>query len=64
MSNKDIKKLFKKAKKQGWTKEHGSGHSKWYSPCGKHVLTVSASPSDINAIRQIKRQLTKLGYEV
>lgn len=64
MSNKDIKKLFKKARKQGWTKKMGSGHYQWYSPCGKYILNVSSSPSDVNAIRQIKRQLIKLGYEV
>lgn len=64
MSAKDIKKLAKKAKKLGWTMAHGSGHHKWYSPCGKAILTVSASPSDINAVKQIARQLRKLGYSV
>lgn len=62
MSAKEIKKLEKKAKRQGWTMKRGSGHAKWYSPCGSAILTVSLSPSDRNAYRQIKRQLAKLGF--
>lgn len=62
--NKDIKKLFKKASKLGWTQSKGKGHYLWYSPCGKEILTVSASPSDVNAVNQIRRQMRKLGYNL
>jgi len=60
--NKDLNKLLREANKQGWkTFQVNNGHIKWVSPVGD-ILFSSFSPSDINAIKQIKRQLLANGF--
>jgi predicted RNA binding protein YcfA (HicA-like mRNA interferase family) len=62
LSNKDMKSLAKEAKAQGWeitTKK--SNHLRWVSPSGA-VVTTSLSPSDGNAIKQIRRDLVAKGF--
>ena len=62
LSNKEMKVLAKEAKSQGWeitTKK--SNHLRWASPSGAVVVT-SLSPSDGNAIKQIRRDLVAKGF--
>lgn len=54
----EIKKLIKTLIKEGWTEEFGK-HRKLYHPKGGFV-SMSMSPSDYNAVRQIERDIKKL----
>jgi len=66
MANKEIRQLLKRLEKQGWRiVRNGGKHFKAYSPNPAHeMLTISNSPSDKNAIKQILRQLKKMGVTV
>lgn len=63
-SNKDIKELAREARSQGWVvRQGGSNHIKWFPPKGKPIST-SLSPSDVNAVRQIRRDLERSGLKL
>lgn len=58
-----IKDLLVRIEQQGWTWRKGNGHYVLY-PADKAMpcVTVSSSPSDGNAYRQVLRQIKKLGF--
>ena len=61
-TNKDMSVLMKQAEDQGWVITPTSkGHYKWLSPMGKFIFS-SSTPSDGNAVHQIRRDLVKLGF--
>lgn len=61
----DIKRLMKLARRAGWTveqrKTHSNSHWLWVTPDGRAVLTTSHTPSDHNAVRQVKSCLKREG---
>lgn len=60
--NKEINKLMRQARKQGWDiTQINNGHLKWVSPIGA-VLYTSFSPSDVNAVKRINRDLIVNGF--
>ena len=60
-SSKELNKLMKLAKRQGWSVYQApSGHVKWVSPIGGTVIT-SLTASDKRAIRNITRDLIRNG---
>lgn len=60
--NKEINKLMRQARKQGWDiLQIRNGHLKWVSPVGA-VLYTSFSPSDRNAVKRINHDLTLNGF--
>jgi hypothetical protein len=62
ITNKDMKELAKEAEHQGWVITlRNNSHMKWTSPTGAVVFT-SATPSDRNAINQIRRNLVMNGF--
>ena len=63
MSNKlkDLHVLIEQAESQGWViSPTKNGHYKWVSPTG-NLFFSSSTPSDSNAIHQIRRDLTRRG---
>ncbi len=61
MPNKDITKLARSARKQGWKVETTKGdHLKWIPPIGQFVITAQ-SP---RRMESMKRQLRKAGLEI
>ena len=60
---KELTILIRKAERQGWivTRRHNN-HLKWKSPDGTSVWS-SGTPSDINAVFQIQRNLKQHGYQ-
>jgi N-acetyl-anhydromuramyl-L-alanine amidase AmpD len=60
---KDLTILIRKAEKQGWRIiRRRNNHLKWTSPEGSCVWS-SGTPSDINAVAQIQRNLRVYGYK-
>jgi len=60
--NKDLNKLIKEAQRHGWVViQTQGGHLKWMSPVGVTMFS-SYSPSDINAINRIKKDLIVNGF--
>lgn len=60
--NKDMAVLMEQAEDQGWTiVPTQKGHFKWVAPTGAIVFT-SSTPSDGNAVHQIRRDLVKRGF--
>jgi hypothetical protein len=55
-SNKDLNKLLKSAMERGWEFTHKNNHIKGRHISGK-TTTVSRSPSDGRAIKNIERDL-------
>jgi hypothetical protein len=60
--NKEVNKLMRQARKQGWNiMQIKNGHLKWVSPVGA-IMYSSFSPSDVNAVKQIQRDLVLNGF--
>lgn len=61
---KDLAVLQGQAEQQGWvvTKTNG-GHLKWVSPTG-NVFFSSTTPSDTQAVNQVRRDLKRRGFLV
>lgn len=58
VNNKEIKKVVKEAEKQGWTFRNGrNSHLVGRCPHGTRIISISSSPSNINAIHGVKRDL-------
>ena len=59
---KDLAVLMEQAEQQGWqvTLTNG-GHWKWVSPKG-NVFFSSSTPSDRNAVNQVRRDLKRRGF--
>lgn len=55
-NNKTLRNLLKDATNYGWAFHRGRGHIKGVRTDGK-TITVSASPSDSRAIKNIQRDL-------
>lgn len=55
-SNKDLRKLLKSAEAAGWEFTHKNHHIKGKHPNGK-TATISRSPSDGRAIKNIEKDL-------
>lgn len=60
-----MKKFIKRIKELGWkekktTKRWGK-HLKFLCPCWKHRLTISNTPSDMNAIKMNIMLINKFG---
>lgn len=61
MPNKEITKLARTARKQGWTVERTKGdHFRWTPPGGRYVITAQ-SP---RRMESIVRLLRKAGLEI
>lgn len=61
---KELKKLIKKMKKEGWKISSGpSCHIKCKSPDGKRMISLPHTPSCNDYMYDIKRNLRKIGYE-
>jgi hypothetical protein len=62
VTNKEMKQLAKEAESQGWVITiRNNSHLKWTSPAGAVVFT-SATPGDMNAVNQIRRNLVLNGF--
>jgi hypothetical protein len=60
--NKDLNKLIKEAQRHGWVViQTQGGHLKWLSPVGATMFS-SYSPSDVNAVNRIKKDLKLNGF--
>jgi len=55
-NNKDLRKLLKSAEDAGWEFTHKNHHIKGKHPSGK-TTTISRSPSDGRAIKNIEKDL-------
>lgn len=63
-TNKDLKEVERKARRQGWDVSRvKNGHMNWISPVDGATITSSTSPSDINAVRALVRDLVDHGYQ-
>lgn len=62
--HKDLNRAAKLARKLGWEIISRNGHEYWTAPNGGRRVTVSSSPSDVNAGRQALRDLRKAGLPV
>lgn len=61
--SKDLLKLARAAKKQGWRVEPGrSGHLRWIPPNGKTWVASSKTTSDKRSIRNVRAALRKRGF--
>ena len=61
---KDLAVLQEQAEQQGWKVTLTKGnHFKWVSPTG-NVFFSSSTPSDINAVNQVRRDLKRRGFLV
>lgn len=64
LKNKDLQALAKEAERQGWTVEiRPGGHLRWTPPDGQDFVVSSQSPSDPWAVRCVRRDLKKRGFE-
>lgn len=62
--DRDIDDLGDLAKRQGWRMERGNnGHYKFFDEKGVYKTTASSSPSDVNAIHQVRRDLRYHGFK-
>lgn len=59
--HKDIRKLTKKLRKQGWQIEEARKHIKCWAPDGETMVTIPSTPSDHRAIKNAKAQLRRSG---
>jgi predicted RNA binding protein YcfA (HicA-like mRNA interferase family) len=58
---KDVTKLIRKARKQGWTVEHtGGSHLKWTPPDGPFVITAQTP----RRTERLMAKLRKAGLEI
>ena len=55
-NHKDLRKILKEAEKSGWQFKHGGKHIRGSHVSGKKV-TVSLTPQDGRALKNIKRDL-------
>lgn len=63
--HKEIDAVVRLAIEAGWTVRKHRGHAVCYSPCGKHIVTVSISPSDgTRACKKIRSDFRKAGLDV
>lgn len=54
----DYEKLLKRAEREDWRVERKSKHFMLFCPCpGRHIVTVSATPSDTRSLKKIESQL-------
>lgn len=60
-AKKEIAELRSLAETQGWHLEGDGGHIKWYPPDGGQFIVTSATPSDSNIIKTIKKDLENAG---
>jgi hypothetical protein len=59
-----IKKLVRRARKQGWTIGHyKSGHTRFTTPDQSSSVSVSSSPRSIEGVRKAEQELRKAGLE-
>jgi predicted RNA binding protein YcfA (HicA-like mRNA interferase family) len=62
---KDHHQLIQLAEDAGWKVRQANrgGHMKLYSPCGKHMVVTSFSPSDHRATKNLRSILRRCGLE-
>lgn len=60
---KDIRKLAKRLRKQGWTVEVRD-HITWWPPNGRDPVFTGSTPSDWRAMRNIEAKLKRRGAEL
>ncbi len=62
--SKDVKPLIRQALSEGWRVERtNGGHIKWIHPSGGFLFS-SSTPSDRRAIRNLERDLRRLGLKI
>lgn len=60
-----IRDILAAASKACWRIEPlRSGHVRALSPCGKHIIHVSGTPSDWRAINKIKSNFRRAGLDI
>lgn len=60
MMHKDVRKLIRDMKREGWEVSiRGSGHVRLTHPCGEFV-TTSLTPSDNRTMRNVRADLRRL----
>jgi len=63
-AQKQLKKLARRARKQGWIVEHvSSGHLRFTAPDQASYVTSSVSPRTLEGVRECERELRKEGLE-
>ena len=61
--SKDLRKLMRRARKQGWKVcLTGGGHIKWEPPKGDFVMSAQ-TPSDYRAFYNIRQRLKRAGLK-
>jgi hypothetical protein len=60
--NKDFEQVIRKAENAGWRYQQGKKHARLISPNGEEYISVSVTPSDVNAGRQLLRDLKRKGF--
>lgn len=57
-----IREILAAASKACWRIERlGSGHVRALSPCGRHIVHVSGTPSDWRALHKIRSNFRRAG---
>lgn len=62
--HKDLNKAARLARQLGWTITNRDGHEYWTPPGSKRRITVSSSPSNMNAAKAAMRDLRKAGLPI
>ena len=64
LESSDIRKLKKKAKKQGWKIETSKrkGHIKWIPPGKKKIVVSPGTPSDHRSMKNLRADLKRSGF--
>lgn len=63
VSSKDVKDLIKALREQGWRVEETGRHPVAYAPDGVTIVTLSSTPSDHRAFRNMVARLRRAGFE-
>jgi hypothetical protein len=62
--NNERKRILREIQRQGWHIVHSNGHLRLIPPGGGMPIWASYSPSDVNAERQLIRDLRKRGVAI
>lgn len=63
MQQKDRKRLFAELEASGWRIERSKSGWKCYSPCGRYIVTMHATPSEYRGARNIMSEFRKAGFQ-
>jgi hypothetical protein len=64
-AKKELAPLIRLAEEQGWVvKKTRHGHLQWVPPNGGAIVHTSSTPSDVFAIKKIRRDLERSGLRL